>query len=277
VIAVSMFDEAGPATIAWFRVIGAATVLLAVSRRHLRGGWTRADLTAVAVFGIATALMNMFFYLAIDRVDLGKSVVMEFIGPIAVAAALTRTRRNTVALLLAVSGVVVLSGVEIDTEPLGVVFILLASAMWATYIVIGRRVAAADRGLAGLAVGLAIGVVVLAPFGAPGSGHIWVTPSLLVAALVVGVFSNAIGYGIDQHVLRRIPLRRFAVLLALLPVTAMVVGYLALDQRPSAIDLVGAVFVITGVVVQERDELQTARRDDPEHAAAVAELDVPPA
>jgi inner membrane transporter RhtA len=229
------------------------------------------------VFGIATALMNMFFYLAIDRVDLGKSVVMEFIGPIAVAAAFTRTRRNTIALLLAVAGVVVLSGVEIDTEPLGVVFILLASAMWATYIVIGRRVAAADRGLAGLAVGLAIGVVVLAPFGAPGSGHIWVTPSLLVAALVVGVFSNAIGYGIDQHVLRRIPLRRFAVLLALLPVTAMVVGYLALDQRPSVLDLVGAAFVITGVVVQERDELQTARRDDPEHAAAVAELDVPPA
>jgi inner membrane transporter RhtA len=104
-----------------------------------------------------------------------------------------------------------------------------------------------------------------------------VTPSLLVAALVVGVFSNAIGYGIDQHVLRRIPLRRFAVLLALLPVTAMVVGYLALDQRPSALDLVGAALVITGVVVQERDELQTARRDDPEHAAAVAELDVPPA
>jgi threonine/homoserine efflux transporter RhtA len=34
------------------------------------------------------------------------------------------------------------------------------------------------------------------------------------------VFSNAIGYGIDQHVLRRIPIRRFSVLLALLPVTA---------------------------------------------------------
>ena len=39
-------------------------------------------------------------------------------------------------------------------------------------------------------------------------------------ASLVGVFSNAIGYGIDQHVLRRIPVRRFSVLLALLPVTA---------------------------------------------------------
>ena len=146
VIAVSMFDEAGPATIAWFRVIGAAVALLAISGRHLRRGWTRADLVAVATFGIATSLMNMFFYLAIDRVALGKSVVMEFIGPIAVAAVFTRTRRNTIALLLAVGGVLVLSGVEIDTEPLGLMFIFLASAMWAAYIVIGRRVAATAMG-----------------------------------------------------------------------------------------------------------------------------------
>ncbi|MEZ5248262.1 MAG: hypothetical protein R2713_03300 [Ilumatobacteraceae bacterium] len=38
----------------------------------------------------------------------------------------------------------------------------------------------------------------------------------------------------------------------MLPVTAMVVGF-ALDQRPSAIDLLGAAIVIAGVLVQERD------------------------
>ncbi|MDP1532252.1 MAG: EamA family transporter, partial [Rubrivivax sp.] len=156
----------------------------------------------------------------------------------------TRTRRNTVALLLAVTGVLVLSGVEIDAEPLGVLFILGASAMWAAYIVIGRRVAALDRGVAGLGVGLAIGAVVIAPIGAPGSGPIWTSVGLLASGLLVGVLSNAVGYGIDQNVLRRIPVRRFALLLALLPVTAMIVGYIALDQRPSVIDLLGAAFGI---------------------------------
>jgi inner membrane transporter RhtA len=149
--------------------------------------------------------------------------------------------------------------------------------MWATYIVIGRRVAAADRGVAGLAVGLAVGAVFLTPFGIRGSAHIWTTPSLLVAALVVGVFSNAIGYGIDQHVLRRIPVRRFALLLALLPVTAMVVGFIALDQRPSTLDLVGALLVITGVVIQDRDEIRRADAVEAAPPGAVAELDVPPA
>ena len=82
------------------------------------------------------------------------------------------------------------------------------------------------------------------------------SPRLLVACLVVGVCSNAIGYGIDQHVLRRIPVRRFSVLLALLPVTAVVIGWIVLDQRPSALDLVGIALVLAGVVLQERDELR---------------------
>jgi inner membrane transporter RhtA len=257
VIAVNLFDQVAPATVAWFRVIGATIVLLAISAPRLaRGGrWSRAELGAAAIFGSATALMNMFFYLGIERVPLGKGVTIEFIGPILVAAVRTRTRRNAVALSFAALGVVVLSGLELGSEPLGLVFIFAASAMWATYIVVGSKVARLDRGVAGLGVGLAIGAVVIAPFGAPGSGPVWTTPSLLAACLLVGVFSNAIGYGIDQHVLRRIPVRRFSVLLALLPVTALVIGFIALDQRPSLLDLAGVALVLTGVVIQERETL----------------------
>lgn len=261
VIAVSLFDDVSPTTMAWLRVIGAAIVLMAFTWRGHRA-WTRQDVIAAAVFGTVTAFMNLLFYLAIDRIDLGKSVVIEFIGPIAVAAAFTRTRRNGIALSLAVVGVVVLGGVEIDAEPLGLVYILGASAMWAAYIVIGRKVAAQDRGLSGLALGMVVGALVLTPFGAPGSGPALSTPAWLLAGLSVGVFSNAVGYSIDQHVLRRVPVRRFAVLLALLPVTAMLVGFVALDQRPSVIDLVGAALVITGVLIQEREVL-TAEAIEP--------------
>ena len=255
VIAISLFDDVRPATVAWFRVIGAAIVLLAFTWKRQRG-WTRSEVQAAAVFGVATALMNLFFYLGIDRIDLGKSVVIEFIGPIAVAAWFTRSRRNTVALLLAVAGVVVLSGVEIDSEPLGLLFIFLASAMWAVYIVIGRHVASFDRGNSGLALAMVFGALVLVPVGAPGSSVVFTTPIWLVAALSVGVLSNVVGYGIDQHVLRRVPVRRFAVLLALLPVTAMFVGFIALDQTPSWVDLLGAALVIAGVVTQEREVLR---------------------
>ena len=183
------------------------------------------------------------------------SVAIEFIGPIAVAAATTRTVRNGGALVLAVIGVVTLGGLELGDNALGVAFILASSAMWAAYIVIGSRVAQVRSGVAGLGVGLAIGTVVIAPVGAPWSGPVWVSPVLLVVCCATGVFSNAIGYGIDQYVLRRIPIRRFSVLLAALPVTAVFIGWIALGQRPSAFDLVGIGLVLVGVAVQERDEI----------------------
>ena len=260
VIAVQLFDEAPPASIAWFRVITAAFVLMCFSApRLIRGGrWSRDELFAAAIFGIAVAFMNLAFYLAIDRLDLGKGVAIEFIGPICVAAWQTRTRRNTVALLFATTGVMVLSGLEISNQPLGLLFIFLASAMWGTYGVVGAKVARLDRGVSGLGVGLLFGALIIAPFGMPGSMTIVTTPWLLGACVLVGIFSNAIGYGIEQSILRRIPVRRFSVLLALLPVTAVVFGFFFLHQRPSLIDLVGIALVLAGVVVQQRDELPPA-------------------
>lgn len=199
--------------------------------------------------------MNLFFYLAIARIDLGKSVAIEFIGPILVAAWLTRSRRNAAALGIAALGVVILGGTEIGDNPWGLVFILAASAMWAIYIVVGATVARLDRNMAGLGVGLGIGAMVMTPIGAPGSGPVWLTPSLLIAALATGVFSNAIGYGIDQVVMRKIPIRRFSVMLALLPVTAVIMGWIWLGQRPIPVEWLGIALVLAGLVIQQREVL----------------------
>lgn len=251
-IAVSVFDRVAAHAVGWLRVVGAALALGVVARPRA-SRWSRERLIGAGVFGIATAAMNVLFYLGIARIDLGKSVAIEFIGPVAVAAATTRSARNACALIGAVAGVVVLGGVEIGQETAGVLFILGASACWAAYIVIGARVASVNSGVDGLAVGLAIGALVLIPIGAPWSGPVWGSPTLLLACLATGVFSNAIGYGIDQYVLRQVSVRRFSVLLALLPVTAAVVGWLALDQQPSRIDLIGIGLVLAAVALQERD------------------------
>lgn len=260
VIAFRLFDQLAPASVAWLRVIAAALILLVFSapRMMRQGKWSRAELVSAATFGIAVAFMNLTFYLAIARLDLGKGVAIEFIGPIIVAALQTKTRRNAVALVLATIGVLVLSGFELGNEPLGLLYIFLASAFWASYIVIGAKVAQLNRGVSGLGVGLAIGAVVIAPFGAPQSGPAWSSASILFACLLVGLFSNALGYGIEQTILRKIPVRRFSVLLALLPVTAVVFGFFFLDQTPTLIELFGISLVLGGVIAQQRDVLPAA-------------------
>ena len=120
-IAMLLFDEVAPRTVAWLRVASAAVVLILVSPGALHR-WTRPQLLAAAVFGIATALMNTFFFMGLARTDLGKSVAIEFIGPIAVAA-MARTARNAEALLLAASGVVVLGGLEVGDNTIGLLWI----------------------------------------------------------------------------------------------------------------------------------------------------------
>lgn len=254
IIAVNLFDDISPATVAWLRVLSASLILLAFSFQQSHKRWSRRELYWVAAFGASTALMNLFFYLAIDRLPLGKGVTIEFIGPITVAALRTRSVRNTVALLFAAVGVVVLGGVELGNEPLGLVFILAASVMWAGYIVMGSRVALADRGVSGLALGLLFGGIVITPFAAGDAGAAFSSGKILIGCVLVGLLSNAIGYGIDQSTLRRIPIRRFSVMLALLPVSAAIFGFLFLDQSPSLLDLLGMALVLTGVAVQERDE-----------------------
>ena len=70
-------------------------------RRPWRRTWTPRRLALVAVFGTVTTGMNTAFYLSIDRIPVGTAVAIEFLGPVAVAAARTRSRRDVAALGLA--------------------------------------------------------------------------------------------------------------------------------------------------------------------------------
>ncbi len=251
-IAISMFERVAPATVAWLRVCTAAAILVTLSWSSVRRPWTRREAVTVSMLGIITAAMNMFFYLGIDRLPLGSSVSIEFIGQITVAAILTRTWRNAIALGTAATGVFVLSGLNIEAEPLGLVFILLASSLWAGYIVVGSSVARNERGVAGLAVGLTVGALVTSPIGVLGISPVLGSAYLLVLCASVGLFSNAIAYGLDQVVMRTMPARRFALMSALLPVTALAVGVVALGERPTVLELCGTALVVCGVVIQER-------------------------
>jgi inner membrane transporter RhtA len=250
-IAVRTFDEVPATTVALFRVAGASVTLILLTRAWQRP-WSRRDIVSVAQFGTLTAAMNLFFYLAVERLPLGKSVTIEFIGPIAVAGWRTRSRRNAIALAFAATGVAVLSGGSVGSDRVGLLLIFGASACWAGYIVLGYRSARAEHGVAGLGVGLAFGTIALVPFGAAGLGAATATASRFARCLLVGVLSNTIGYGIDQIVMRRFSTRRFAVMLALLPVVAVFAGAVALDQQPSRLDLVGVLAVVVGVAVQDR-------------------------
>lgn len=249
-VAVSLFDVLSPSAVAWLRQLGAAVVLLAW-RRPGPAAWRGKIFWLAAFFGLVTAVMNLVFYESIDRLPLGTAVALEFVGPVLVAAWGSRSVRDFSALLLVVSGVALIADVRWAGSPLGVLFALSAAVLWAGYIVLGKRIASAGLGVDGLAVGFGVATVVLSPL-ALGTGPVWSSPRLLLLGIGVGVLGTVVPYVLDQIVLRRMGQARFALLLALLPVTATAVGLAVLRQVPTLPEALGILAVVTGLTIRTR-------------------------
>jgi inner membrane transporter RhtA len=265
-LAVGLFDRLAPFAVAVLRLIGAAAVLLAW-RRPPVAAWRGVRLLRALAFGLATGLMNLAFYEAIARLPLGTAVAIEFCGPVAVAAVASRRPRDVAAVGLAAAGVLLIADVRWSGAPLGLVWALGAAAMWAAYIVLGSRVATVGNGIDDMAVGFAGAAVLLSPvllFGSPHGPSALVDPAVLGLGLGVGVLSSVVPYVLDQLVLRRVGQARFAVLLALLPATATIVGLVALSQVPGPAEAVGIAAVVGAVALRSRDgDPVTAGRTTP--------------
>lgn len=251
-MAVFLFETTNPATVAWLRCAAAAFALLAW-RRPWRLRWTRRGLLVTALFGIVTVAMNVAFFEAIARIPLGTAVAIEFLGPIAVATLGSRRVRDLIAALLVAGGVVLLAGVQTDVDVAGVGFALLAAALWAGYILLGKRVADAGAGLDSLAVGMGVAAVVLAVPLLTGQllddANVFADPRTWLFGLGIGVLSTAVPYGLDQVVLTRVGRARFAMLLALLPATAAVTGAVLLAQRPTIAEAAGIGMVMAALLI----------------------------
>src|SRR5690242_1401298 len=100
--AVLLFAHLEPLGVAWLRIASAAAVFAAWRRpwRYYHGLPPSAK-GNVWMLGAVLALMNVCFYLAIDRLPLGTVGAIEFLGPIGLAALGVRSRRNLGALALA--------------------------------------------------------------------------------------------------------------------------------------------------------------------------------
>src|SRR5215203_609874 len=130
--AVLLFARVDVLGVAWLR-IAAAAVIFALWRRPWRalGALDGSARRLVAAWGAVLALMNCCFYLAIDRLPLGTVAAIEFLPVIALAALGARTPRNLAALVIAVPGVYLLTGVRLEGEPLGLAFAFANAALFA--------------------------------------------------------------------------------------------------------------------------------------------------
>jgi inner membrane transporter RhtA len=252
--AVLLFARVDVLGVAWLRIATAA-VLFAAWRRPWRAylALDRDGRRLLVAWGMALAVMNACFYVAIDRLPLATVAAIEFLPVIALAALGVRSRRNALALLCAVAGVYLVTGVHFEGEPLGVAFAFANAGLFAAYIVLAHRVARLGTltGIDGLAASMLIAAVVITPIGGWAVVSAITDPVALAAGAGVGICSSVIPYVADQLAMRRLARATYALMVSLLPATATVIGVVVLAQMPSVAEVTGVALVMAGVAAHE--------------------------
>jgi inner membrane transporter RhtA len=241
-LATKLFVNLGPAGTVLVRVLFAAIVLWAIWRPRPRAHGA-GELRLAALFGLSLAMMNLTFYEALDHIPLGVAVTLEFVGPLGVALAGSRSRLDVLWALLAAGGVVLLGGVA-AANTTGVLLALAAGGCWAAYILLNARIGRAFSGGDGLAIAMVIATLPLIPFGVADAGSSLLDPSLLAVGLGVALLSSVIPYSLELEALRRMRPQSFGVLMSLEPAMAALAGFVVIGQSVTAVELAGIALVV---------------------------------
>jgi inner membrane transporter RhtA len=243
-LATTLFADAGPGGTVLLRTAFAAAVLMLLWRPAL-ATFNRLTARDIVLYGATLAFMNLCFYEALDRLPLGIAVTLEFVGPLSVAIAGSRTRLDVLWVALAATGILLLApDIGDGLDPVGVVLALGAGAFWGCYILIAARVGRGPAGLGGLAIAMCIAALILIPFGIFQSGEDFLLPATLATGLAVAMLSSVIPYTAELVALRSLPERTFGVFMSIEPAVAALVGVVALGQALAGREVVAIALVI---------------------------------
>lgn len=250
-LSVELIAIVGSSGTAWLRLSMGALIFLAIVRPPLRS-IRRRDVPVILGLGMATGLMSAAFLAAIDRIPLGTTVAIEFLGPLTVAAVRSHNRRMLAWPALALVGVVLL------TEPWqgqvnlpGIGFAALAGTGWGTYILLTQRIGDRFSGVSGLSMTIPIAAVMTAFVGVPqAAGQLSI--GVIAAAAGLAVLAPALPFMLEMLALRRMTHTAFGTLMALEPAFGVLLGLLVLKQTPSLIQVGGICLVVVAGACAQR-------------------------
>lgn len=263
--AVLLFVHVDALGVAWLRLASAAVVLALWRRpwavlRAATPGERRTMLVVGVALGLVLAGMNAAFYLALDRAPLATVASIEFLGVVALAAYGVRSGRNLLALALSVGGVVLLTEVRVDGSAAGLAWAAANCVGFVLYVVLGHRISGGGQGGSGvdrLSVAVVVAALAATPYGVVQAAPAFAHPGWLLWGIGVGVCSTVIPYVADQWAMARLPRSSYALMLALLPVTAALCGLVVLGQVPHTAEVLGIVLVVAAVACHRPREVRS--------------------
>ncbi len=251
-LSVPVIEQVGPGGTAWLRMCFGVVFLWMIARPAIRS-LTRGDVPALLALGTVTGFMTLFFLAAVERIPLGTAVAIEFLGPLAVAGLMGKSRKALLWPALALVGVVLLTEPwqgEVDLA--GVGFALAAGTCWGLYNILTQHVGDRFAGISGLSLTIPVAAIATLPVGLPqvldGEFTWWVLPAAAGIALITPV----IAFGLEMLALRRMTHTAFGTLLSIEPAFGILIGLLVLAQTPTLMQLLGIAIVIAAGAAAQR-------------------------
>lgn len=256
------FPAIGPVGVTGLRQLVSAAVLVPLARPGFRT-LSREQWWAVIGLAAVFATMNLTLYVAVSRIGLGLAVTLEFLGPLSVALLGSRRLVDLLCAIGAGIGVYVLVLPGPSTDFLGIGVALLAGGSWAMYILMNRVAGARLPGLQATAAATCLTSLLYAPV------LLWLLVLGAFAdprwmwAIVAGVTTSAIGFGLDLIALRTLSGRMFGVLASSHPLAATLAGVVILHEHASTHELVGVGLIVLVNVVAVRASRSAGTRVRP--------------
>ena len=255
------------ATQVFGRAVFAAAALLAYVAVIERGRVARA-FRSVGLAGVAVALCvataSAGFIAALNHASVARVLFLLAASPV-MAALLARvvlgepiTRRTGWALALALGGITLMLGAPGEGSLEGDALALLAALAFAVMIVITR--ARHDVSMApATCLSQVILVVAFLPFATPGE----ISGEDVGWLAALGIGQIGLGFALLTVGARLIPAAQVGLITLLEVVLGPLWVWLALDERPSTLTLVGGAIVIAAIVLQTRGDEPSELDDRP--------------
>jgi drug/metabolite transporter (DMT)-like permease len=261
------------------RCAGAAIglMLIAVIRSPRGLRVDRRDLLRLAVFGVVgVALVQLFYFLAIHRLQIGIALLIQYLGPLLVAIWARTVGHERVRARIWVALVLSLTGLALMVQlwnggtlnGLGVTYALIAAVIFAAYLLLAEREVARRDSISLMAWGFVFATffwTVVQPWWSFPAHRVSQTVSLegrlagwhvplSVLVLWVIVLGSIVPFTLFVGAMRHLSATRVGIAAMLEPVVATIVAWAWLRESLSAAQLAGAAVVLAGILLA-----QTAR------------------
>jgi drug/metabolite transporter (DMT)-like permease len=264
------------------RIVIAALALLVPAYLSMRGRWSllRGNASLVLAYGlVAVAGCQLCYFYAVAHMQVGVALLIEYTAPVAVITWLWLRHGRAPGRLTIAGAVVALAGLVLVLDLLSGADISVVGVLWALGAMVGAAtyfVLSAEEGnglppLALAAGGLLVGAVALVLAGLAGIVPMRATTDAVefvgttapwwVPVLALGVVTAALAYVTGIAAGRRLG-SRLASFVALSEVVAsLVFAWLLLGELPRAVQLLGGLVILAGVVMVKLDETGSARKN----------------